>query len=108
MDKQIVFKSKSRRRMPLHKRDMYCMTALDRLKIKYHRKNIEALCPCIVIARRFKTIQRKLILLGLHELFCILELSIAEIPVHIRDFFGGLPAPCELRENGNAIAEFKN
>ena len=84
MERQLVMKSKSRRRVSLHKRDIYCMTALERLKIRYHKKNIEGLTQCIMLAQRFKKIRRKLVLLGLHELLCVLELSVAEIPVPIR------------------------
>ena len=45
-----------------------------------------------MLAQRFKKIRRKLVLLGLHELLCVLELSVAEIPVPIRGL-GGRPAP---------------
>lgn len=81
MPRQFIIKSRSRRSIPIGKRDIYALNALERLKIKIISKNITELCKIIAtVPGNLHHIRVPLINSVVSEYKELLKIIIVEVP----------------------------
>ena len=76
---RLELKIPSRRKVSLHKRDLWCLSSLDRLNIKFSTSIMNTLSPLVHLARKGPA-RRAIMSAIIYEILKILELSLTEIP----------------------------